>query len=121
MKSAGISACKYILGRGCKRTKKGNTEKDRYTLTTRKYNSDVKFVIQYCYDIKQFIAWKTPLKPIGKQTIFSVIADEIQTIDDDKVRSLKKGKEFAWNKEIDVLYFGINGMDAFINVFKKSI
>ena len=112
IKELGIDEKTIVFGRGCKKSDKGPGRKARYILSTNKSNTDIKYAIQFCRDINQYIVWKGPGKSYGGN--YSVIAEDVPIADDDKVLSTQKGREFAWRDKEDVYTFSASGINTFI-------
>ncbi len=109
-----VDVSKIIFGRGCNRRKDPRNRQDRYYINTDSSKQKVEYIIQYCKDINQYIVWTC--KDVPRRRVCSVIADNVPIVEDDSIKSTRKGIEFAWREKEDVYTFNKSGIRNFAKI-----
>lgn len=106
-----------ILGRGSSRQKNG-----RYQLNVSKNKQEkheLKYAVQYCKDLKAFVAWNLQRPGIPIRTKYSVKAIDVEDNLKNGIEHIKKHIEYSgWNEE-DVLVFRPELIDEFLKKYVK--
>lgn len=107
-----------ILGRGSSRHKDG-----RYQLSVsrnKQKKSGLKFAVQYCKDLKVFIAWELQRPAVPIREKYTVKAVDIENNLRNKIERVGKYIEYSgWNEE-NVLVFNLNLVDEFLIEYVKE-
>lgn len=101
----------FLMGRGSK----GNKGRYRQTVGTGSQLESHLYAIQFCKDIKVFVAWS--LKNIKRREIYSIMRKELVDIDDSEIHIVNKGVEYRSWREEKVIVFKVGAIPQFLRKY----